>query len=138
MRIIPGLSTLHPPNTAIELPAFWTWMGADGICRTKTKPQADILLKDAMANTVAVSSFYRNQKFPLLVDARQVKSIEKEARRHFSTNGRETRITCFALMVKSPVSRVIGNFFMSLNKPPIPARLFDDEAAAIAWLKTFL
>jgi hypothetical protein len=129
---------LTPPNTATELTLFWTWMGNDGICRTKTKPQAEITLKEAMENSIAVSSFYKDRKFPLLVDARDVKTMAKEARKHFSTNGRETKITSMAIMVKSPISRVVGNFFMGLNKPLVPARLFDDEQEAIDWLKNYL
>lgn len=132
------MELLIPPNTAIELSLFWTWMGEDGICRTKTKPEAEITLKEAMENSAAVTSLYRDKKFPLLVDARNVKSMAKEARKHFSTNGRETKITSMAIMVKSPLSRIIGNFFMGLNKPEVPARLFDDENMAVEWLKKYL
>jgi hypothetical protein len=132
------MGILDPPEDAIEITAFWTWMGNDGICRTKTKPAAEITLKEAQENSVAVSSFYTNKKFPLLIDARNIKYMEREARKHFSTNGRETKITSFAVMVKSPLSRVIGNFFMGLNKPEVPARLFDDELEALKWLKEFL
>lgn len=132
------MSHLTPPKTATELSLFWTWMGDDGICRTKTKPQAEITLKEAMENSLAVSSFYKDKKFPLLVDARNVKTMAKEARKHFSTNGRETKITSMAIMVTSPLSRVIGNFFMGMNKPLVPARLFDDEDEAVDWLKNYL
>lgn len=132
------MSQLTPPNTAIELSLFWTWMGDDGICRTKTKPQAEITIKEAIENSAAVSSFYKDKKFPLLVDARYVKSMAKEARKHFSTNGRTTRINSMAIMVRSPLSRVIGNFFMGLNKPLVPARLFDDEEEAVKWLKMYV
>lgn len=132
------MDTLNPPNNAIDTSTFWTWMGQDGICRTKAKPMAEVLAPDAIANTVAVTSFFTTKKFPLLVDARLVKSISKEARKHFAINGRDTKVTSFAIMVKSPLSRVIGNFFMGLNKPSVPAKLFDNEAMAVEWLKTFL
>ena len=132
------MNKLNPPKDAIEITAFWTWMGEDGICRTKTKPLAEISIKEAIENSVAVSSFYRGKKFPLLIDARNIKYMEREARNHFSTNGRDTKINCFAIMVKSPLSRMVGNFFMGLNKPSIPARLFDKETDAIKWLKEYL
>lgn len=132
------MDTLNPPENAIEVTMYWTWMGDDGLCRTKTKPLADIHLKEAAENTEAVSSFYKGKKFPLLIDARSVRSMEREARKHLSTNGRETSINSFAVIVKSPLSRVIGNFFMGLNKPEIPARLFDNEREAIHWLKNYL
>lgn len=132
------MDTLIPPHNALELASFHTWMGDDGICRTATRPQAEIGIEQARENSAAVTGFYTGRKFPLLIDARNVKSMAREARRHFSTNGRDTKINAFAIMVKSPLSRVIGNFFMGLNKPEVPARLFDDEAQAIDWLKQYL
>ena len=131
------MDTFIPPGNAIETSTFWTWMGDDGICRTKTKPMAEIELADAIENTIAVTGFYTSKKFPLLIDARPIKYMSREARKHFSTNDRETVINSFAVMVKSPLSKVIGNFFMGINKPEVPARLFDKEEDALNWLKKF-
>lgn len=110
-------------------------MGEDGIGRTRTKPQAEINLEDAEENTRAVQQLYEGTKFPLLVDARSVKYISKEARDHFSIRNRETVLSGFALLIDSPLSRIIGNFFMGLNKPSVPMKLFTDEKAALQWLK---
>lgn len=107
------MDTLLPPENAVELSVFWTWMNDNSICRTKTKPQAEINLKEAHENTAVVTSFYRDKKLPLLVDARNVKSMAPEARKHFSTNERDTKINHFAVMVKSPFSRVIGKINIS-------------------------
>jgi hypothetical protein len=132
------MDTLTPPDNAISIKAFWTWMGPDGIARTKTKPKARIALAEAEENSRAVNSLYAGKKFPLLVDARNVLSMTHEARKHLAVKGRETNITGFAIMVKSPLSRVIGNFFMGLNKPEVPASLFDKEQEAVKWLKKYL
>jgi hypothetical protein len=43
-----------------------------------------------------------------------------------------------ALLIGSPLTRAIGNFFMGLNKPLIPTRLFTSETEALAWLKGFV
>ncbi len=132
------MTTLDPPANAIDVTLYWTWMGEDGICRTKIKPGACVTLKEAAENTDAVTSFYKDKRFPLLIDSRGIKSMDREARNQFSTNNRETRINSFAVVVKSPLSRVIGNFFMGLNKPQVPAKLFDNEVKALEWLRTFL
>jgi hypothetical protein len=132
------MNTLEPPADALSLRTFFTWMGSDGICRTVTKPQAEIDLDAAKQNTEAVFTFYTDRKFPLLVDARNVKSMTREARQHLSINGRETLINSFAILFKSPLSRVIGNFFMGINRPSVPARVFDNETLALQWLKNFL
>ena len=39
-----------------------------------------------------------------------------------------------AFVIDGGISRVIGNFAISLNRGPIPLRLFTDEQEAHAWL----
>ena len=43
-----------------------------------------------------------------------------------------------ALLIGSPMSRVIGNFYLGFNRPQTPTRLFTDTDEAEAWLRTFL
>jgi hypothetical protein len=122
----------------IELAAYCTWMGDDGIARTMVKPDADITITDARENSIAVNSLYTGTNFPLLVDPRNIRSISKEAREHFSMNNRDSHVIAFAIIIDSPISKIIGNFFMLLNKPRVPARLFNSEENALKWLKGFL
>jgi hypothetical protein len=42
------------------------------------------------------------------------------------------------LIVDTPLSRTLGTFFLRVNKPPFPVRLFDNEASAVAWLRAFV
>ena len=122
----------------IELRAYHTWMGNDGIARTMVKPNAEILLQDAEENTTAVETFYSQKKFPLLVDLRGIKSISPEAREHFTLKGRDSVVSAYAMVLSSSLSRMIGNFFMNFHKPAVPAKLFNREDDAVAWLKRFI
>ncbi len=114
----------------LELEKFRTWMGDDGISRTKVRENATVLLADAKQNTEAVQTFYKGVKFPLMVDIRNINSISPEAREHFTLKGRETVINSFAIVHSSALSRIIGNFFLTFNAPPIPVRLFKREEKA--------
>ncbi|HYG52664.1 MAG TPA: STAS/SEC14 domain-containing protein [Flavobacteriales bacterium] len=125
-------------DKVIEVAKYYTWMGKDGIVRSVVKKNAEVSLADAKENTAAVETFYYGKKYPLLIDARSVKSVSKEARDHFSLRGRDSVVNSFAIIISSPLSRIIGNFFMGLNKPTVPMRLFDNEKDAIKWLKKFL
>lgn len=129
---------MEVPKNAINVTGYWTWMGSDGIARTKVKPEIDITINHALENTEVVTSFYVDKKFPILIDARGIKSMTREAREHFSTRGRDSKTNAFGIVIKSPLSRVIGNFFLGLNKPAVPTRLFDNENDAIEWLKNHL
>ena len=130
-----------PKDTEVaNLSCYWTWMGKDGIAHTKVKPLAEVTIKEAEENSDVVNSFIDQTKkrYPLLIDSRNIKSMSKEARDYFSVQNRVTSINSFAVVIDSPLSRIIGNFFMGLNKPSVPAKLFTNEEEAIRWLKQYL
>ena len=125
-------------DTVLNLATYRTWMGNDGIARTKVKPFANITFKEARENSEVINAFYAGKKFPLLVDSRDIRSITKEARDFFSIQKRETAVNALAILIYSPLSKIIGNFFMDLNKPQVPAKLFTNELEALNWLKQYL
>jgi hypothetical protein len=122
----------------IETKAFVTYLNEDGIAITRVKQDAEITITEAKANTNAVIKLTGGRTCPILVDTRRIKSISNEAREHFAMRGRIAHVNSIALLIQSPVSRIIGNFYISLNKPAVPTRLFTDEAAALLWLKSQL
>jgi hypothetical protein len=129
---------VNVPQHARELTCFYTWKGEDGIVRTKVKPGADVTVEYAKENSEAVNALYTGHKFPLLIDSRGIRSMTRDARNQFTTKGRETNTMAFAIIIDSAVSKVVGNFFLGINKPAVPTRLFDNETEAEAWLKTLL
>jgi hypothetical protein len=119
----------------IETRIFYTSLEEDGYILTRVKPGSEIQLQDAKDNTAAVIKLSSGIIYPILVDLREIKSISKEARNHFSMRGRKPNVSAVAMLVKSPVSRIIGNFFIGFNRPVIPIRLFSAEKSAITWVK---
>ena len=77
------------------------------------------------------------KKTRVLIDMTSITEISKEARDYFANERTASIQRATALLIGSPVSRVIGNFFMGLNKPVSPTRLFTDPQKAIQWLHTF-
>jgi hypothetical protein len=128
---------MNIPETAHNLTCYFTWMGEDGIARTKVKKGSEVKLEHAQENSAVVNSFYVDRKFPLLIDARGIKSISRDARNFFTTNGRATNTLAFAIIIDSSVSKVVGNFFLGINKPAVPTKLFSDDKSAVKWLKQF-
>ena len=121
----------------IETQIFFTSLEKDGYILTRVKPDSEIQVEDAKDNTEAVKKVSGDSNFPILVDLREIKSISKEARDHFSMRGRKPHVTAIAMLIKSPVSKIIGNFFLGLNKPIVPTRLFTNETDAKTWMKRY-
>jgi hypothetical protein len=101
-------------------------------------PGAEVELDDALEITEAGTELIEGKKRPFLTDIREIGSISREARNHFS--GTEAAENCLAtaVLVGSPLSHVIGSFFLGLNKPPFPVKLFSSEDGARKWLRQFL
>lgn len=118
----------------IETRVFQTQFIPEGYILTKVKAGSEIRLEDAEGNTETVISLSKGSNFPILVDLREIKSISKEARDHFSMRGRKPNVTAIAMLVNSPVSKIIGNFFLGLNKPTVPTRLFTSQREAKNWI----
>lgn len=41
-----------------------------------------------------------------------------------------------AMVAKGPVQKMIGNFFLGINRPATPIQLFQNEDKAVHWLKS--
>jgi hypothetical protein len=117
---------------------FNTILREDGICYSKVAAGAIVEIEDAKYNTQMVKTVSNGKKPPILIDIREIISITKEARDHFSMRNREAGVTAIGLLIKSPVSRVIGNFYLGINKPTVPTKLFTDEKKALGWLSNYV
>ncbi len=113
-------------------------MGEEGIMRQVALPVSEHTLADAKENVEVAAKIVKGKKVPGLIDIREVKSISREARMHYAGDENAKVLNAVAMLVDSPVSRIIGNFFIGLNKAPFPCKLFSSESAAIEWLREFI
>jgi hypothetical protein len=60
--------------------------------------------------------------------------ISADARTFFATDAGYEGLLKLALVSNSQLNSMIGNLFISLNKPKIPTKLFKDKEDAIKWL----
>ncbi len=114
------------------------WLDEEGIIREKINEGSVIELEEAKEEIAAYSSFCKEKKRPLLVDIRGVKSVSAEARNYFAGEEGAEAVCAIAGIVGSPLSRIIGHFFLGLNKPSYPAKLFTSTEEALMWLRGFL
>lgn len=100
---------------------------------------AQFELADAVEAVAATGRIAGGVRRPVLVDMRGVQSESKEARAYFGSAEIAKNIKAIALLVGSPVSRIIANFFIRIGtEQPVPTRVFDDEKHAREWLRTQL
>ena len=102
---------------------------------------ADLLREEQAKENIDAQERLRDrlkkERTRVLVDMSALIEMSKEVRDYFGNERTAAVQRATALLIGSPVSRVIGNFFIGLNKPISPTRLFTDPQEAIKWLETF-
>jgi hypothetical protein len=114
------------------------WLGEDGIVRIIHVPGAEVTLEDVKETMAAYLKIYKGKKRPLFVDTKTMKSLAREARKYYAGDEAANVASAAAIIVGTPVSRVLGNFYLGLSNPHLPSRLFSSEDEALKWLKGYL
>lgn len=91
-------------------------------------------LDDAKENVAAIYELAGRSRTLVLVDTRGVRWQSREARDYFVSDNAAEATTAVAIVVGSPVSRVLGSFFLRFEQHRFPTALFDNEDKAIHWL----
>lgn len=78
------------------------------------------------------------QNYPFLIKMKSVKGSTKEARDFLSSETGCDGVIAGAILVDSIVENMLATFFIFLNKPRIPTKIFKDETKAIEWLEQFV
>ncbi len=113
---------------------FRMWRRSDGIVHLEWTAQAHITLEDAKDATSAMAQLTGGERAGLLVNAHNSSTMDRPARMEFVD--RADLVSGVALIVATPLSRLMGNFFIAVNSPVAPTRLFDNEESALEWLRS--
>lgn len=100
--------------------------------------EAEVEEEDAITIIQTASQTFVGERFVVLADIRQLKSISNEARQYFSGGDAENLHLALAILVENTATRLLANFFINFHKPTRPTRIFTDEEQAREWLKQYL
>jgi hypothetical protein len=120
--------------TSVTLPECQITLREDGIIELSYTMSGELDV-DVMQRVAAATKTLTDRPRPVLVHLNKITGLTRRGR-IFAAEGEETKlcISRGAFMTNSPLHRILGNFFMGLNKPPVPTQLFSDEVKAVEWL----
>ncbi len=113
-------------------------IGEDGVVRVDYGP-CDRITLDAVryVHDWRVANGPKH-KIPALLVGGRVGSVEYQAQRFASSSEVCAVTSAVAFVVHSFLERHLARLFLMYHRPPYPTRVFEDEAAARAWLREFL
>ncbi|HWJ92371.1 MAG TPA: hypothetical protein VNR87_14745 [Flavisolibacter sp.] len=82
--------------------------------------------------------FSDKKSYPVLINSQGVVSMDKAARDYFSSEQGIRGLKAAAIVVNSPFSSFLGNFFLWVNRTRLPVKIFTNHQAAFEWLGQFL
>lgn len=76
--------------------------------------------------------------YPMLSNIKSIENITKEARDFLASEKGCEGIIAAAILINSVLGSMIGNFWIRINKPLRPTKLFTDEDEAKKWLANYV
>jgi len=80
--------------------------------------------------------FCEGVTYPHLFDFTKVKKFTKQARDYFANEGNDL-VSASALLIDSQIVKMMANFFIVVNKPKNPTKMFTDKDLALKWLDRY-
>ena len=108
----------------------------DSILHIEFLPNSNHTLLKALDNLEAAKQLFEDDNYYCLtiMDVRNVVGVTKEVRAFAKTDEVIKNHEAFALIVGSTLSRLLASFFLGVNKPKIPIKIFDEKGTAKKWL----
>src|SRR5687768_5882136 len=125
---------MDKPSFENEYANFWI---EAGILYFVYKKNAAIDLNAAKQIVDDRVRFQQQIDYPILCDIRGIRNIDIAARDFLAKEG-SSYTKGVAVVVDTPMTKIIGNFYLGLNKPVAPTKMFTAKEEALAFLKQFV
>lgn len=122
----------------VELPEATIKLRSDSIVYVLFKEGTTIDIPLQMRLLDAYNDICDGRKLPFLFDAMEHVSITKEAKVNAIEIEAMAPVTASAIVARNLAYRLIAEFYLKINKPKTPFKIFKNEEDAVSWLRLFL
>ncbi|MBL4752065.1 MAG: hypothetical protein JKY52_00485 [Flavobacteriales bacterium] len=128
-----GAEYLQLDNEAVRV-----WK-KDGIVIAEFKPNLTIDLETAKLAVRSRKQVGNGEDYPVLVDIRNVKRIEEDARKYLASAEATEYVKAGAIIKDGFMLNLLANWFLKIDKPKVPSRLYNGSQIKMAmrWLELF-
>lgn len=109
-----------------------------GIIKIVYQDDHEFNIIDAKESLMDIEQITKGKMLPILKIPGKYSSIDNEARKFISSPEGMKYSSAEAFVTTFLPHRIIGNFYMKINKPVKPTAFFETEKQAIEWLKQFV
>lgn len=118
----------------IDCKAFTIQLRKDGIMHYHVKAVEEFGIEDLHETMFAANELGEGKRYYNLVTFEDFITVSAEARKFAASEASNIYTVADAFVVKNTALKLVGNFYLTFNKPKVPSKLFSDEENALAWL----
>ncbi|HXC05914.1 MAG TPA: hypothetical protein VNZ86_14225 [Bacteroidia bacterium] len=112
-------------------------MRSDGLLQITVQPGTNTTVADIKEVVIAVGKVSKGLRYPLLIIAGKDATLDTEAMTYMAKGDTDPYSVAEAYLISSISQKLLGNFYLSFNKPVKPTRIFTDKAEAEKWLSGY-
>jgi len=121
----------------ITLPYCEVFMRLDKVLQLNLAANTDVYEKHVREMVDAGSSIANRVPHPVIMFLGEFSTFNKDAREFAADPTKEIMSTAIAYVTTNLANRLSVNFFLSINKPIKPSKMFANEDAALKWLQNY-
>ena len=109
----------------------------DGLLYFRYKPVDSIDLEAAKIIVRDRLAVQKGKSYPVVCYLDAVKNVEKDARDYLAVEGSQL-VKAVAIIIASTAKIIMTNFYLSVNKPLVPTKMFSNETDAKKYLEPYM
>jgi hypothetical protein len=110
----------------------------DGIVQIEIIPDSEISVDEIIEGTNFVLERLDSIKAPVLFIANEFSLPSKESREYLAKKESLPYSLADAYVINSFPQKIAANFYLKVNKPARPTKMFNNREDALIWLKTYM
>jgi hypothetical protein len=117
---------------------YYLYLRADGIMYIRISSEKEETVELVKKMVEKMGEMVNYKQVPILARHEEFALPGKANRDYWATKEACPYSKADAFMISSLAMQLIANFYLKINRPERPTRMFTSEKEAIKWLKTFL
>jgi hypothetical protein len=122
------------PHFENEFARFWI---ENQILYFVYKPGVVVNIRAAKKIVSDRLKFQQEVAYPVFCDVRGITDSDKAARSYLANEG-SVLVKAVSVLVESPVTRSMLNFYLRMSKPLVPTQIFTDKVSALKYLEAYV
>ncbi len=122
----------------VELEKLTIELIAENIILITLKDHVSIEEEDILAVKNHNLKLTEGKEYAIILETGDFTDVSQEARVAMASDKVEANRMATALIIDKFAQKLIGNFFLRVNKPKVPTKIFSNQKDGLTWVKRFL